>query len=344
MEEKWPPRRKRYSGRNPRKFDQKYKELDPQRYAADVAKVLESGKTPAGMHLPILVEEVLESLRLEAGSRGVDATLGYGGHARRILEVIAPGGFLLGLDIDPIEQPKTAERLAESGFGEQVFRAVRSNYAGIRKALDGAAIGQVDFVFADLGCSSMQIDDPARGFTWKEDGPLDMRMNPDRGVPVSAWLAKVKPDKLAAALAEHADEPLAEEIAAALAGREVGTTRELVARLKELRCVARLESERIDLTVRRVFQALRIAVNEEFTALEAFLRVVPSCLKPGGRVVVLSFHSGEDRRVKKMFQAGVRDGVYAAMSDGVVIAGPDERRANPRSVPAKLRWAERAGP
>ena len=187
----------------------------------------------------------------------------------------------------------------------------------------------------------MQIDDPSRGFTWKDQGPLDMRMNPERGVPVSKWLEKVKADKLEMALAMNADEPQAVEIAEALAGKSLGTTSELVAFLKSLPCVARLDEERLGLTIRRVFQALRIAVNEEFTALESFLRVLPNCLKPGGRAVVLTFHSGEDRRVKKMFQVGERDGIYSEVSDGVVIASPEERRANPRSVPAKLRWAVR---
>lgn len=334
MDEERPKRRKRYSGKNPRKFSEKYKELNPERYAEDVAKVLESGKTPAGMHVPIMVDEVLQALLLEPGMKGVDATLGYGGHAERILEKIGPEGSLIGLDVDPFELPKTEARLKEAGFEQ--FRAVKSNYAGIAKVLGGDL---VDFVFADLGCSSMQIDNPSRGFTWKDKGPLDMRMNPERGVPVSKWLEKVKPKKLEMALVMHADEPRAVEIADALAGKSMRTTTELVGYLKGLPCVARLDEERLGLTIRRVFQALRIAVNEEFTALESFLNVLPSCLKPGGRAVVLTFHSGEDRRVKKIFQFSERDGLFSEVSDGVVIAGPEERRANPRSVPAKLRWA-----
>ena len=336
MDEQRPPRRKRYSGKNPRKFSEKYKELNPERYAADVEKVLGSGKTPAGMHVPIMVDEVLQELLLEPGMRGVDATLGYGGHAQRILEKIAPGGQLIGLDVDPFELPKTEARIRAAGFSEDQFRAVKSNYAGIAKVLEGEP---VDFVFADLGCSSMQIDNPGRGFTWKDDGPLDMRMNPDRGIPVSKWLEKISAEKLEMALVMNADEPQAVEIAEVLAGKSLGTTTELVEFLKSLPCVARLDEDRLGLTIRRVFQALRIAVNEEFTALESFLRVLPNCLKSGGRAVVLTFHSGEDRRVKKMFQVGERDGIYAAVSDGVVIATPEERRANPRSVPAKLRWA-----
>jgi 16S rRNA (cytosine1402-N4)-methyltransferase len=334
-----PPRRKRYAGKNPKRFEEKYKELDPERHAATVGKVLESGKTPAGMHVPVMVGECLAALRPGPGQLGIDATLGYGGHAREILARIAPGGRLVGLDVDPIEQPKTEARLRALGHGDEAFVALRSNYAGIRKVLDGLGIEAVDFIFADLGCSSMQFDDPARGFSFKTAGPLDMRMNPGRGIPAGEWLAKVKREKLAEVLLDCSDEPLAEQIAAALAGKRLAGTRELVAAIRAVPEVARLDPERAELAVRRVFQALRIAVNEEFTALDAFLRMLPGCLKPGGRAVVLTFHSGEDRRVKRAFQQGGRDGIWAELSDGVTIAGPDERRSNPRSTPAKLRWA-----
>ena len=336
-----PPRRKRYAGKNPRRFGEKYKELDPERFAATVGKVLESGKTPAGMHVPILVAECLEALCLSPGQVGIDATLGYGGHAREILGRIAPGGRLIGLDVDPIEQPKTEARLRALGFGEESFVAVRSNYAGIRKVLDGLGLEAVDFIFADLGCSSMQFDDPSRGFSFKTAGPLDMRMNPGRGIPAGEWLAKVKREKLAEVLRDCSDEPLAEEIAAVLAGKRLSGTRDLVAAIRAVPEVARLDPERSELAVRRVFQAVRIAVNEEFSSLDAFLRMLPSCLKPGGRVAVLTFHSGEDRRVKRAFQQGERDGIWADVSDGVIVAGPEERRSNPRSTPAKLRWAVR---
>jgi 16S rRNA (cytosine1402-N4)-methyltransferase len=325
-----PPRRKRYRGTHPRRFEEKYKERDPLRHAETIERVIASGKTPAGMHLPIMVDECLEALALRSGMCGVDATLGYGGHARRILEKILPGGKLIGLDQDPVELPKTVDRLRGAGFGEDVFEVVRSNYAGIAKALGGR---QVDFIFADLGCSSMQLDDPSRGFSFKHDGPLDMRMNPHRGLPASEWLARATTDELEQALHDHADEPLAREIAAALAGRKFATTLELA---DAVRAVAGADEE---LVVRRVFQAVRIAVNDEFGALDMFLRVVPACLKPGGRVAILTFHSGEDRRVKKAFQNGLRDGLFAAISDGVITAGPEERHANPRSTPAKLRWA-----
>lgn len=335
-----PPRRKRYSGKNPRKFEDKYKEHDPARYGDTVAKVIAAGKTPAGTHIPILVEEVLESLELHPGMTGVDATLGYGGHAVRILERIAPTGKLIGLDVDPLELPKTEARLRSLGYGEDQFVAVRSNYAGIARALTDHGCDVVDFVFADLGCSSMQFDDPSRGFSFKSTGPLDMRMNPNRGLSAADWLAKISADKLETALHEHADEPRAESLALALAGKRFSDTIALAVAVREAIHIS--DDEERELTVRRVFQTIRIAVNEEFSALDAFLRALPNCLKSGGRAAILTFHSGEDRRVKQSMKVGIRDGLYSEMSDGPIIAGSYERRMNPRSSAAKLRWVTRA--
>ncbi len=334
-----PPRRKRYSGKNPRHFEDKYKEHHPDRYRETVAKVIASGKTPAGSHIPIMVVECLHALSLSPGINGVDATLGYGGHALKILEKISPDGKLLGLDIDPIEQPKTEERIRAAGYDGHQFEAVRSNYAGIAKALSTQSISVVDFVFADLGCSSMQLDDPSRGFSFKTAGPLDMRMNPARGLSAAEWLQKVSVEKLEITLCENSDEPRAESIAEAVAGKIFSSTTHFANAIRESIRVS--DDDERELTVRRVFQAVRIAVNEEFTALDAFLRALPACLKPGGRVAILTFHSGEDRRVKQFLKAGFRDGLYAEMSDGVICATPEEHRMNPRSSAAKLRWAIR---
>jgi 16S rRNA (cytosine1402-N4)-methyltransferase len=336
-----PPRRKRYSGKNPRRFEDKYKEHNPERYAETIAKVIASGKTPAGSHVPILVEECLEALLLQPGMTGVDCTLGYGGHAARILERISLDGKLIGLDLDPLEMPKTEARLRALGFGSDQFEAVRSNYAGIAKVLAERGIAGADFVFADLGCSSMQFDDPSRGFSFKMEGPLDMRMNPNRGVSASEWLAKISVQKLEFALHNHADEPRAESLAEALAGNKYETTTRFANAIRD--AVRMTDEEEIDRTVRRVFQAVRIAVNEEFTAIDAFLRALPGCLVPGGRAVVLTFHSGEDRRVKQAFKVALRDGLFSEISESVVTASPEERRMNPRSASAKLRWAVRAG-
>jgi len=334
-----PPRRKRYSGKNPRRFEDKYKEHDPARYGETVAKVIASGKTPAGTHLPILVAESLDALQLTPGMIGVDATLGYGGHAVQLLEKTAPAGKLIGLDLDPLELPKTEARLRTLGFGADRFEAVRSNYAGIAKVLAERGLEQVDFVFADLGCSSMQFDDPSRGFSFKAAGPLDMRMNPSRGLSAADWLAKVSPEKFESTLLENADEPRAESIALALAGNSYPNTLALAQAIRE--SVRISDEDERELTVRRVFQAIRIAVNEEFTALDAFLRMLPKCLKPGARAAILTFHSGEDRRVKQFMKAGLRDGIYSEMSEGPIVASPEERRMNPRSSAAKLRWVTR---
>jgi len=341
-------RRPRYKGKNPRRFEEKYKEHSPARYAADVAKVIASGKTPAGSHRPILVAEILEALALQSGEVAVDCTLGFGGHAREMLARLAPGGRLIGLDVDPIELPKTVERLRAAGWGEDSFTPVRSNFAGITKALTNLGLIGVDAILADLGVSSMQLDDPARGFTFKTDSALDLRLNPSRPPTAADWLARVSSTTLASALKENADEPHAALLAEELTGRRDESpftrTLQLANAIREIlkRRRPRRDPAKDDDCVRRVFQAIRIAVNDEFNVLDLFLRQLPDCLKPGGRVAILSFHSGEDRRVKHAFRAGLRTGVYAATNEGVIRAGPVERRDNPRSSPAKLRWAVRA--
>jgi 16S rRNA (cytosine1402-N4)-methyltransferase len=333
-------RRPRYSGKNPRRFEEKYKEHQPEKFPETVARVLASGKTPAGSHRPVMVQEVLEALQVRPGQRGVDVTLGYGGHARAILERLRPGGCLLGLDADPEELPRTETRLRELGFGPEELVVLRSNYAGLPRALAEVGWEGADFVLADLGCSSMQLDDPDRGFTFKQEGPLDMRMNPRRGLPASVWLERIRVEELSEVLREGADEPRHAELATELAGRKWESTRDL-ARAVRIALGPEVMEETGDLTIRRVFQAVRIAVNEEFQALDMFLRVLPGCLRSGGRVVILTFHSGEDRRVKKAFQAGHRAGWYESVSRHVVTASAEERRANPRSGPAKLRCAVR---
>lgn len=332
-------RRPRYRGKNPRRFEEKYKEHDPARYPDAVAKVLASGKTPAGSHRPIMVQEVLEILAPKPGEIAVDATLGYGGHAQQILPRLQPGGHLLGLDADPIELPRTEARLRARGFGPEIFSAHRSNFAGLPRILLQSGHSGADLILADLGVSSMQLDDPTRGFSLKQEGPLDLRMNPQRGQPASALLAKLSPDELTTLLRENADEPNAAFLAAAITGKTFATTTSLAAGIGA--ALPRLNNDDRDLTVRRVFQALRIAVNDEFSALDTLLRHLPDCLNPGGRVAILTFHSGEDRRVKKAFQAGARDSLYAAVAGEVIRASPEERYANPRSASAKLRWARR---
>jgi len=333
-------RRSRYRGTHPRKFEEKYKELAPERYRETVAKVIASGKTPAGTHRSIMVNEILDALAPKSGEIAVDCTLGYGGHSQEILPRVLPGGSLLGLDADPIELPKTEARLRALGFGGDVFTTHRSNFAGLPQILAQAGVAGVDIALADLGVSSMQIDDPARGFSVKLDGPLDMRMNPQRGQPASDFLQKIKPDAFVSLLGANSDEPHAATLAPLLAGKRFVTTRALCDAIRK--ALPRLNKDDVNMTVRRVFQTLRIAVNDEFSALETFLRHLPQCLNPRGRVAVLTFHSGEDRRVKKFFEAGFRDGLYAEITREVVRPTTEERNSNPRSGPAKLRWAIRS--
>lgn len=331
-------RRPRYSGKHPRRFEDKYKERNPELYPETIAKVVASGKTPAGTHRPIMVAEVLDVLKPRPGEVAVDCTLGYGGHAREILARIQPGGRLIGLDVDPIELPKTEARLRALGYGPETFITHRSNFAGLPKILATEQLTGADVILADLGVSSMQIDDPSRGFTVKFAGPLDMRMNPQRGQPAAALVERSPAGKLAELLVENADEPRAALLAAALAGKQFATTRALAEAIRRALPGGILDEDRED-TVRRVFQALRIAVNEELTALDMFLRNLPACLRAGGRVAILTFHSGEDRRVKKAFAAGLSNGVYADIAAEVIRPSPAERHDNHRSSPAKLRWA-----
>lgn len=332
-------RRPRYPGKNPRRFEHKYKELDPERHPETITKVLASGKTPAGSHVPVMVAEILEVLRPQSGDFAVDCTLGYGGHARAILERTSPGGHLMGLDVDPLELPRTEERLRSAGFGPDQFTAIKSNFAGLPAAIAKTGRTGADLILADLGVSSMQLDNPERGFSTKADGPLDMRMNPARGISAAQWLKKIAPDKLAAFLQENADEPHSQLLGPILAGQSFATTADLTTAIDStLNSFPREERE---LSIRRVFQAIRIEVNEEFTALDTFLRALPNCLNPGGRVAILTFHSGEDRRVKKALQEFRREGIYQEVARRVIRSSPEERQSNPRSTSAKLRWAIR---
>jgi 16S rRNA (cytosine1402-N4)-methyltransferase len=340
-----PKRRVRYRGTHPRAFHLKYKELDPDKYPETVQKVLASGKTPAGMHRPIMVDEILEFFQPKPGQVAVDCTLGYGGHAAELIPRILPGGKFIGIDTDPVELPAAEARLRSLGSPPESLSFIHSNFAGLPKALALAGVSGADLLLADLGISSMQLDTPERGFSYKIAGPLDLRLNPGKGQSAAEWLARTPPDKLFQTLRDNGDEPHAALISEALAermkSRRIATTTELAdvirsALAKLPRQVRELEG---DAPIRRVFQAIRIEVNDEFGALENLLRFAPGCLKAGGKFAVLTFHSGEDRRVKKSFEAGKTAGAYSQISEGVIRPGPLEKAANPRSTSAKLRWA-----
>lgn len=378
-------RRVRYKGTHPRTFEEKYKEHDPEKYANTVARVIEKGSTPAGMHIPIMVNEILEFLQIRPGQKGLDATLGYGGHTRKMLEKLtevsgtseltgevhikddvqtkgdswknpeevlrekAPEGHLYALDVDPIEIVKTGERLQKAGYGEEILTILQQNFANLETV--AKEYGPFDFMLADLGVSSMQIDDPKRGFSYKADGPLDLRLDPQHGIPASQRLRELNREELIGMLVENSDEPYAEQIASQICktfkkGGSMDTTTALREAIERALCFLPENKEKKDIlkkTCQRVFQALRIDVNSEFEVLEAFLNALPGALADGGRVAILTFHSGEDRLVKKAFQQYYREGIFEEIATDVIRPTAEECRQNGRARSTKMRWAIRAG-
>lgn len=345
MEEQQHKRRVRYKGTHPRKFEEKYKEHNPEKYADTIEKVISKGSTPAGMHRSIMVEEILDFLQIQPGQKGLDATLGYGGHTRRMLEQLQGSGHIYALDVDPIEITKTKERLERAGYGPDVLTIVQENFANIDQI--AAAHGLFDFVLADLGVSSMQIDNPGRGFSYKVEGPLDLRLNPEKGISAAERLKQLTQDELEGMLVENSDEPYAAQIASEVVRtlrrrNPIQTTTQLRDVIERALAFLPDNSEKKDIvkkTCQRTFQALRIDVNSEFEVLEAFLDKLPDVLAPNGRVAILTFHSGEDRLVKKAFKQGKKQGVFCRISEEVIRPSAEECRQNGRARSTKMRWA-----
>jgi len=340
-------RRVRYSGTHPKTYEAKYKELQPEKYAETIAKVIQKGNTPAGMHRPICVAEIMELLQIQPGMNGLDATLGYGGHTTEILKRLDQKGHLYAIDQDPIELPRTQERLAKLGYNQDILSIKQMNFSDIDQLLPES--GLFDFVLADLGVSSMQIDNPERGFSYKTEGPLDLRMDPEKGIPAMYRLRELSQIELAGMLKENADEPHADKIAEAIVGtyrkgQDIATTSQLQKVIKDaLKTIHMVDrEEEIKKSCQRTFQAIRIDVNHEFEALFTFLEKLPNVLAPNGRVAILSFHSGEDRLVKKAFQYFFRNGTYREIAPEFIRPSMEEQNANPRARSAKLRWAIKA--
>lgn len=340
-------RRVRYKGTHPRNYHEKYKELQPEKYPETIEKVIQKGSTPVGMHISICVKEILEFLQIQPGQKGLDATLGYGGHTRKMLECLQGQGHIYGLDVDPIESVKTEARLRELGFGEDIFTMIQTNFANIDEV--AKEYGPFDFVLADLGVSSMQIDNPERGFTYKKEGPLDLRLNPQKGTSAAERLKEVTEEELAGMLLENSDEPYAEEIAALVAeklrrGEDIDTTTKLQHVIEEALAFLpeREQKEAVKKSCARVFQALRIDVNSEFEVLYEFMEKLPDALAPGGRVAILTFHSGEDRIVKKAFKELKKAGVYREIANDVIRPSAEECNRNSRARSTKMRWAMKA--
>lgn len=341
-------RRVRYSGTHPRRFEEKYKELNPEKYSRDIEHIISRGATPAGMHISIMVSEILEFLDIKPGQTGLDATLGYGGHTRAMLEKLRGSGHIYALDVDPIESEKTKKRLADLGFGEDILTVKLQNFRDIDKVAADAG-KKFDFVLADLGVSSMQIDNPERGFSYKIDGPLDLRMNPQKGKSGAERLQELTYAEIVGMLTENSDEPYAEQIARTIMryrnkGVYISTTTQLRECITEaLSFLPKNEQkETIKKSCQRVFQAIRIDVNSEFEVLYEFLEKLTNVLAPGGRAAILTFHSGEDRLVKRSFKELHRAGVYSDVARDVIRPTPEECVKNRRARSTKMRWAVRA--
>lgn len=340
-------RRVRYSGTHPRHFSEKYKELQPEKYGETIEKVIRKGSTPAGMHISICVKEIIDFLQIQPGQTGVDATLGYGGHTLAMLKCLDHQGHIYGLDVDPIESAKTKERLARQGFGEDMITVRLLNFANIDEL--AKEHGPFDFVLADLGVSSMQIDNPERGFSYKTEGPLDLRLNPEAGISAAERLKTISQQELCGMLIENADEPYAEEISRTVVteirkGRPIDTTVRLKEAIeKALSFIPEKDrKEAVKKSCQRTFQALRIDINSEYEVLYQFLEKLPQVLAKGGRAAILTFHSGEDRLVKQSFKEFYRQGIYKEISKDVIRPSAEECAMNSRARSTKMRWAIKA--
>ena len=316
-------RRVRYKGKYPKKFEEKYKELQPEKYKDTIEHEIRPGQV------------------------GFDATLGYGGHTKAMLECLRGQGHMYATDVDPEESAKTRKRLAEQGFGENILTIKLQNFCTIDEIAE--EVGGFDFILADLGVSSMQIDNPKRGFSFKVDGPLDLRLNQETGISAAQRLDTISREELAGMLDENSDEPYCEEIAKAITdeirrGNHIDTTTKLREVIEKTLSFLP-EKERKDTvkkTCQRVFQALRIDVNREFEVLYDFMEKLPGALKPGGRVAILTFHSGEDKLVKKALKQGYKDGIYSDYSKDVIRPSAQECAQNGRARSTKMRWAVKA--
>ena len=328
MSEQIHKRRKRYKGTHPRNFEDKYKELNPEKYPETIEKVISKGSTPAGMHISIMVDEILDFLDIQPGQ-------------------LEGQGHVYGLDIDSIEIEKTTQRLRNKGFDENIFTSVLTNFRNIDEVSE--KYGKFDFVLADLGVSSMQIDNPERGFSYKKEGPLDLRLNPKAGRPASEILKELSKEELENILVENSDEPYADILARNIysfirSGMEVETTGQLYKIIDKILNFIEDKNRKdiVNKTAARVFQALRIEVNQEFEVLYEFVEKLPHILKPGGRVAILTFHSGEDRIVKKAFKEMKNSGVYEDVCRNVIRPTKEECHRNSRAKSTKMRWAIKA--
>ena len=318
----------RYKGKYPKKFEEKYKELQPEKYQDTIAHVIQKGNTPAGMHISIMVNEILDFLKIQPGETGFDATLGYGGHTKAMLECLKGEGHIYATDVDPEESAKTRKRLADQGFGEDILSIRLQNFCTIDEI--AKEVGGFDFILADLGVSSMQIDNPKRGFSFKVDGPLDLRLNQEKGISAAERLDNISEEELAGMLYENSDEPYCEELAKAITneirrGNRIDTTTKLRNVIEKTLDFLPNNKEKKDIikkTCQRTFQALRIDVNNEFEVLYEFMEKlsgaeITNVMTPGstGEVKI----SGRTR-----YHQPLTEGVAKVLENGDVKVSFDE--------------------
>jgi 16S rRNA (cytosine1402-N4)-methyltransferase len=306
--------------------------------------------TPA-YHVPVLVEEVVDGLVIDPAGIYLDATAGGGGHSRAILAALGPEGRLIAVDRDPEAVAETGRALA--GYGARV-RVVQGEFAALRRTAEEAGVDAVHGILFDLGVSSHQLDTPVRGFGFREEGPLDMRMDPEVSEPAAALIARADESELTRLLYDYGEERQARRIARSICRLRLERPLETTADLR--RAVERTHPERLTKTLARVFQALRIAVNDELTQLERGLQAATGLLLPGGRLAVIAYHSLEDRLVKRTLEPLVRGCVcppglpvcacgrapsFRRVNRRALHSRTDEVEANRRSRSAALRLYER---
>lgn len=344
-------RRKRYTGSHPKNFNEKYKELNPQKYPQIHGHLRAKGKTPAGTHVPIMVEEIIALLKPAPGQIVADCTVGYGGHAAEFLKQLGPEGKLIALDVDAEEMEKTKQRLSNFPTPTSFYN---TNFAGLPKVLEEEKLDGFDIIFADIGVSSMQVDDAARGISYKNKGPLDMRMDKRLQLTGADLLLRLSQEELSQGFFELSDEPDHEKIASWIVQQRqtspITQTSQLVRLIFKAKGleINRWQQEQAKQKkfgqlhpAARTFQALRIMVNDELGVLKQLLRIAPTCLRPGGRIGIISFHSGEDRLVKQAFKQGKESGIYDTIAQNPIRPRTKEIVSNPRSSSAKFRWAKK---
>lgn len=342
-------RRVHYSGKYPKRYEEKYKELQPEKYTDIAEHVKKKGNTPAGTHISIMVNEILDVLKIKPGMRGLDCTFGYGGHSQKMLEKLEGNGMLVSLDVDTIESTKSKARLNSLGFGDDILSVENTNFANIDQIVE--KYGKFDFILADLGVSSMQIDNPKRGFSYKVEGPLDLRLDSTKGVTAAERILELSEDELVGLFMENADEPFAEAIAHTIttfkkSGHPIETTTQLKNIIEKALISSKVPQKELKEATKkscaRCFQALRIDINKEYDVLFELLEKLPSALTKGGKVAILTFHSGEDRLVKQSFKNFYKEGIYDEISRDVTRPSAQECVDNPRAKSTKLRWAQKS--